>query len=60
MIFNSRWLAQAEISTSTRWLKLLAGPIYLSHYFTSYSLCEDWHTLLQQARLNLPAPEVTV
>ena len=57
---NNRWLAQAEISTCTRSLKLLSGPIYLSHQFTFHNLCEDWHALLQQAHLNLPASKIIV
>ncbi|KAF8597731.1 hypothetical protein BDV93DRAFT_513047 [Ceratobasidium sp. AG-I] len=57
---RSEWLAQAEISTSTRSLKLLSGPIYLSHQFTFHNLREDWHALLQQAHLNLPASKITV
>ncbi|KAF8600449.1 hypothetical protein BDV93DRAFT_265823 [Ceratobasidium sp. AG-I] len=57
---RSKWLAQAEVSTYTRWLKLLSGPIYLSHQFTFHNLCKDWHTLLQQAHFDLPASKITV
>ncbi|CAE6421098.1 unnamed protein product [Rhizoctonia solani] len=57
---KSEWLAQAEISTCTRSLKLLSGPIYLSHQFAFYALRRDWEALLQQAHLNLPADRITV
>ncbi|KAG8688416.1 hypothetical protein FRC11_005462 [Ceratobasidium sp. 423] len=57
---KSEWLAQAEISTCTRSLKLLSGPIYISHQFAFYALHQDWEALLQQAHLNLPARRITV
>ncbi|QRV90460.1 hypothetical protein RhiJN_18478 [Ceratobasidium sp. AG-Ba] len=57
---RSDWLAQAEITTCTRSLKLLPGPIYLSHQFAFFSLCQDWQALLQQSHLNLPDMKITV
>ncbi|CAE6442054.1 unnamed protein product [Rhizoctonia solani] len=57
---KSEWVAQAEISTCTRSLKLLPSPIYLSHQFSFYSLCHDWQALLRQAHFNLPANKMNV
>ncbi|KAJ1310597.1 hypothetical protein OPQ81_009128 [Rhizoctonia solani] len=57
---KSEWLAQAEISTCTRSLKLLSGPIYLSHQFAFYGLHTDWQALLQGGHLNLPAIKIAV
>ncbi|CAE7148824.1 unnamed protein product [Rhizoctonia solani] len=57
---HSEWLAQAEISTCTRSLKLLPGPIYLSHQFAFFRLCQDWEALLQQSHFNLPATKIIV
>ncbi|CUA74751.1 Breast carcinoma-amplified sequence 3 homolog [Rhizoctonia solani] len=57
---KSEWLAQAEILTCTRSLKLLSGPIYLSHHFAFFSLDRDWETPLGMFHFNLPATKITV
>ncbi|CAE6506498.1 unnamed protein product, partial [Rhizoctonia solani] len=57
---KSEWLAQAEILTCTRSLKLLSGPIYLSHQFAFFSLDPDWETPLGMFHFNLPATKITV
>ncbi|CAE6456130.1 unnamed protein product [Rhizoctonia solani] len=57
---KSEWLAQAELSTCTRSLKLLSGPIYLSHQFAFYGLIVDWMALLQQDHFNIPSTKINV
>ncbi|KAJ1303548.1 hypothetical protein OPQ81_011732 [Rhizoctonia solani] len=57
---KSDWLAQADISTCTRSLKLLSGPIYLSQQFAFHDLHTDWQALLQGGHLNLRATKITV
>ncbi|KDQ09028.1 hypothetical protein BOTBODRAFT_58941 [Botryobasidium botryosum FD-172 SS1] len=54
------WIAQAELSTSSRSNKMLPGPLYLSHQFSFYSFRKDWHALVRQIRFDLPTEKLEV
>ncbi|KAF5376328.1 hypothetical protein D9615_008445 [Tricholomella constricta] len=44
------WLAQAELSTSSKSQKVVPRSIYLSHQFSFHTLGEDYHALIRRYR----------
>jgi len=54
------WLAQAELSTSSRSPRVLPRPIYLSHQFSFHALGEDYHALIRRYQLDIVVSKLEV
>jgi hypothetical protein len=57
---KTNWLAEAELSTCSRSLRVLPRSVYLSHQFFFYTLGEDYHTLIRLYRLGVIGDKLDV
>ncbi|EGN92340.1 hypothetical protein SERLA73DRAFT_117519, partial [Serpula lacrymans var. lacrymans S7.3] len=54
------WLAQAELSTSSRSPRILPRSVYLTHQFSFHTLGEDYHALIRQYHLDISGSPISV
>lgn len=54
------WLAQAELSTSSKSPRVLPRSIYLSHQFSFHTLGEDYHALIRSHQFDIGGSKLEV